>query len=127
MVRVWKHDDLAVLNLFTKSFDVTCLIRPNVGLDPVFHRGGLFYFGDGHALQGDGEVCGSGLETSMEVTLRFDLLKCQRIQWPRFEDADHIMVAGSARPLSDAMRISFVQLITGWSPTTASQNPTPTS
>lgn len=78
---------------------------------PVFHRGALFYFGDGHALQGDGEVCGSGLETSMEVTLRFDLIKGQRIQWPRFEDADHIMVAGSARPLSDAMRISFVQLI----------------
>ena len=78
---------------------------------PVFHRGALFYFGDGHALQGDGEVCGSGLETSMEVTLRFDLIKGQRIQWPRLEDADHIMVAGSARPLSDALRISFVQLI----------------
>lgn len=78
---------------------------------PVFHRGGLFYFGDGHALQGDGEVCGSGLETSMDVTLRFELIKGQRIQWPRLEDADHIMVAGSARPLSDAMRISFVQLI----------------
>ena len=78
---------------------------------PVFHRGGLFYFGDGHALQGDAEICGSGLETSMDVTLRFDLIKGQRIQWPRLEDADHIMVAGSARPLSDALRIAFVQLI----------------
>lgn len=78
---------------------------------PVFHKGGLFYFGDGHALQGDGEVCGSGLETSMEVAFRFDLIKGQRIGWPRLEDADHIMVAGSARPLSDAMRISFVELI----------------
>ncbi len=78
---------------------------------PVFHRGALFYFGDGHALQGDAEICGSGLETSMDVTLRFDLIKGQRIQWPRLEDADHIMVAGSARPLSDALRISFVQLI----------------
>lgn len=78
---------------------------------PVFHKGAIFYFGDGHALQGDGEVCGSGLETSMEVAFRFDLIKGQRIGWPRFEDADHIMVAGSARPLSDAMRISFVELI----------------
>src|SRR5687768_9559115 len=78
---------------------------------PVYHKGALFYFGDGHALQGDGEVCGSGLETSMEVAFRFDVIKGQRIGWPRFEDADYIMVAGSARPLSDAVRISFVELI----------------
>jgi acetamidase/formamidase/creatinine amidohydrolase/Fe(II)-dependent formamide hydrolase-like protein len=78
---------------------------------PVFHPGALFYFGDGHAAQGDGEVCGSGLETSMEVALRFGLLKKKTIAWPRLEDAEHIMVAGSARPLSDALRIAFVELI----------------
>ena len=78
---------------------------------PVFHAGALFYFGDGHALQGDGEVCGSGLETSMEVALRFSLLKHRMIAWPRLEDAEHIMVAGSARPLSDALRIAFVELV----------------
>jgi len=80
---------------------------------PVFHPGALFYFGDGHALQGDGEVCGSGLETSMEVAFRFGLLKKKPIAWPRLEDAEHLMVAGSARPLSDALRIAFVELI-GW-------------
>jgi acetamidase/formamidase len=78
---------------------------------PVFHEGALFYFGDGHALQGDAEVCGSGLETSMEVAFRFGLLKQKRIAWPRLEDAEHLMVAGSARPLSDALRIAFVELI----------------
>ena len=78
---------------------------------PVFHPGALFYFGDGHALQGDGEVCGSGLETSMEVAFRFTLRKKQAIAWPRLEDADHLMVAGSARPLTDALRIAFVELI----------------
>jgi acetamidase/formamidase/creatinine amidohydrolase/Fe(II)-dependent formamide hydrolase-like protein len=78
---------------------------------PVFHPGALFYFGDGHALQGDGEVCGSGLETAMEVAFRFRLLKKKTIAWPRLEDAEHIMVAGSARPLSDALRIAFVELI----------------
>lgn len=78
---------------------------------PVNYKGALFYFGDGHALQGDGEICGSGLETSMEVAFRFDLVKGQKVAWPRLEDADHIMVAGSARPLSDALRISFVELI----------------
>ena len=78
---------------------------------PVFHPGALFYFGDGHALQGDGEVCGSGLETSMEVAFRFDLVKKKAIDWPRLEDAEFLMVAGSARPLSDALRIAFVELI----------------
>jgi len=78
---------------------------------PVLHPGALFYFGDGHALQGDGEVCGSGLETSMDVAFRFGLLKKKEIAWPRLEDAEHLMVAGSARPLSDALRIAFVELI----------------
>jgi acetamidase/formamidase/creatinine amidohydrolase/Fe(II)-dependent formamide hydrolase-like protein len=78
---------------------------------PVFHEGGLFYFGDGHAAQGDGEACGSGLETAMDVTLRFGLLKNKPIEWPRFEDAEYLMVAGSTRPLTDAFRIAFVEMV----------------
>jgi len=78
---------------------------------PVFHPGALFYFGDGHALQGDGEVCGSGLETSMDVTFRFNLIKNKRIRWPRIEDRDSIMATGSVRPLMDAFRIAHVELI----------------
>ena len=78
---------------------------------PVFHEGAYFYFGDGHALQGDGEICGSGLETTMDVTLQFDLIKGRKIRWPRMEDAQDIMVAGSARPLVDAFRIAQVELI----------------
>jgi amidase len=78
---------------------------------PIFHEGAYFYFGDGHALQGDGEICGSGLETTMDVTLQFDVVKGKRIRWPRYEDADDIMVAGSGRPLVDAFRIAQVELI----------------
>ena len=78
---------------------------------PVFHDGALFYFGDGHALQGDGEIIGSGLETTMDVTFQFDLLKGKRIRWPRIEDDTHIMVAASVRPLIDALRIAYVELI----------------
>jgi len=78
---------------------------------PVFHTGALFYFGDGHAAMGDGEVCGSGLETSMEVAFRFGLVKKKAIAWPRLEDAEDLMVAASARPLSDALRLSFVELV----------------
>ncbi|HXV86621.1 MAG TPA: acetamidase/formamidase family protein [Gemmatimonadales bacterium] len=78
---------------------------------PIFHDGAYFYFGDGHARQGEGEVAGTGLETSMDVTLQLDLIRGRRIDWPRLEDAEHIMVAGSARPLIDAFRLAHVELI----------------
>ena len=78
---------------------------------PIFHEGAYFYFGDGHALQGDGEICGSGLETTMEVTFQFELIKGKKIAWPRIENADEIMTVGSVRPLSDALRIAAVEMI----------------
>jgi acetamidase/formamidase len=78
---------------------------------PIFHDGAYFYFGDGHARQGHGEVAGTGLETSMDVTLRLDVIKGKTIDWPRLEDEEHIMVAGSARPLIDAFRLAHVELI----------------
>jgi acetamidase/formamidase len=78
---------------------------------PVFHPGALFYFGDFHALQGDGEIAGSGLESTADVTFQFDLVKGRRIRWPRIENDEFIMVAASARPLIDALRIAYVELI----------------
>lgn len=78
---------------------------------PIFHNGAYFYFGDGHALQGDGEVCGSGLETTMDVTFQFDLIKGKKIAWPRIENDDYIMTVGSVRPLSDALRIAAVEMV----------------
>lgn len=78
---------------------------------PIFHEGAYFYFGDGHALQGDGEIVGTGLETTMEVTFDFDLIRGRPINWPRFENDEYIMVAGSVRPLIDALRIAYVELI----------------
>ena len=78
---------------------------------PIFHDGAYFYFGDGHARQGHGEVAGTGLETSMDVVLRLDVVKGKTIDWPRFEDEDYIMVAGSGRPLIDAFRLAHVELI----------------
>jgi len=78
---------------------------------PIFHDGAYFYFGDGHARQGHGEVAGTGLETSMDVVLEIDLIKGKTIDWPRLETKDHIMVVGSARPLMDAFRLAHVELI----------------
>ena len=96
---------------FGGNMDVSDVREGTTVYLPVYHAGALFYYGDGHALQGDGEVCGSGLETSMEVAFRFGLQKKKAIRWPRLEDGEHLMVAGSARPLTDALRIAFVELI----------------
>lgn len=78
---------------------------------PIFHEGAYFYFGDVHGLQGDGEIIGSGIETSADVTFKIELLKGQKIAWPRLENEDYIMVAGSARPLIDAFRIAHVEMV----------------
>ena len=78
---------------------------------PIFHDGAYFYFGDGHARQGEGEVAGTGLETSMDVVLQLDLVRGRTIDWPRIEDAEYVMVAGSGRPLIDAFRLAHVELI----------------
>ena len=50
---------------------------------PVEVPGGLLSCGDGHAAQGDGEVCGTGIETAMTVTLKIDLLKGMKLPGPR--------------------------------------------
>lgn len=78
---------------------------------PVFVEGGLFMLGDGHAAQGDGEICGTGLECPLEVTVKVDVIEGKTINWPRFEDDEFIMVAGSTRPLIDAFRTAHVELI----------------
>lgn len=78
---------------------------------PIFHEGAYFYFGDVHALQGDGEITGSGIETSADITLQIDLIKDKKIEWPRLENDEFIMVAGSIRPLMDAFRIAHVEMV----------------
>ncbi len=51
---------------------------------PVEVAGALFSVGDTHAAQGDGEVCGTAIESPMEITLRFNLVKAANFRFPRF-------------------------------------------
>ena len=53
---------------------------------PVSVPGALLYFGDGHALQGDGELNGNALETSLDVEVRVDLIPARYIPIPRLEN-----------------------------------------
>jgi acetamidase/formamidase len=87
-------------------------IRPgNKLLLPVTRPGALFKLGDVHAVQGDGEVCGVAVEVDAVVTLRFGLRKGWTINWPRIEAPDEIMTVGSARPLEDAARHAFREMV----------------
>ena len=76
-------------------------------------EGALFSIGDGHYTMGEGEVCGVAVEGAMDVLLTVDVIKGSHCEWPRLEDDEAIMVAGSYRPLEDAFRIAHTQLI-GW-------------
>jgi len=78
---------------------------------PVFEPGALFMGGDGHAAQGDGEIMGAAIETSMDVEFTVDLIKGKTIAWPRLENDKYIMSIGSTRPLIDALRLACSDLI----------------
>jgi acetamidase/formamidase len=77
---------------------------------PVNEPGALLFIGDGHARQGEGEVVGTGLETSMDVEFTVNLVKKKAIGWPRLENETHIMVLGSARPLLEAFQHATTEL-----------------
>ena len=62
---------------------------------PVYHKGGYFYIGDGHALQGDGEGLGMGIETSLDVQFTVRVLKGMRIALPRLVNDDYIVAIAS--------------------------------
>ncbi len=77
---------------------------------PVNEPGALLFLGDGHARMGEGEVVGTGLETSMDVEFSVDLIKKKTVGWPRMETSTHILVLGSARPLIEAFQHATTEL-----------------
>lgn len=78
---------------------------------PVAVEGGLFFIGDGHAVQGDGEIVGTGVEISFDVQVTLDVIKSKRISWPRGENADYIFTAGNARPLDQCVQHATTEMI----------------
>jgi amidase len=77
---------------------------------PVFVPGALLFVGDGHAAQGDGELTGDALETSMDVELTVSLLKGQPSPGPRAENDDYLMVLGIANSLPEALQSATTEL-----------------
>ncbi|MGH2562187.1 MAG: acetamidase/formamidase family protein, partial [Thermomicrobiales bacterium] len=93
------------------NMDVPDVKPGNVVYLPVRVPGGLFFTGDCHAGQGQGELCGVALEIAAKLTVRFELIKQQPIAWPRIESPEEYMVVGSARPMEDAARIAYTELV----------------
>ncbi len=78
---------------------------------PVSVKGALFSVGDCHANQGQGEVCGVALEIPCRLSVVFAIRKSERIGWPRIVSDEAIMVVGSAKPMEDAARIAYAELV----------------
>ena len=86
--------------------------RPGVTVSfPVFVPGPLFHLGDGHAAQRDGEIVGTGVETSFEVEFTVRVRKGRRIGWPRGENETDIFTVGNARPLDQAVQHATSEML----------------
>ena len=77
---------------------------------PVYQEGALLFVGDGHALEGDGELNGDALETSMDVEFTVDLIRGKSTQGPRFENDEYLMASGIAGSLQDALQQATTEL-----------------
>lgn len=79
---------------------------------PVFHEGALLYIGDGHALQGDGELNGDALETSMDFAFVAKVIKGEpKIAFPRIEDSEYIISMAMDKTLEQAFKNATLGLL----------------
>lgn len=78
---------------------------------PVFNKGAQFFTGDGHAVQGDGEVDGGAIEISLKPTLQFIVHKGKTIKQPRVETATEYLTTGLSTDLNEATRIALQEAV----------------
>jgi acetamidase/formamidase len=78
---------------------------------PVHVPGALFAAGDGHAAQGNGEVCVTAIETNLTGVFRFTVRKDMKLRWPRAETPSHIVTMGLHESLDEAARRATREMI----------------
>jgi amidase len=78
---------------------------------PVSAPGALLFVGDGHAAQGDGELTGNALETSMDVEFTVDVIRGRATGGPRAENDEYLMSSGIGNSLTDALQLATTQLV----------------
>ena len=97
--------------IHTGNTDNKELVGGSVVYLPVHVKGALFSAGDGHAAQGDGEICVTALETSLRGTLQLSVRKGQRLLWPRAETPTHFVTMGFDENLEVATRIAVNEMM----------------
>jgi amidase len=97
------------------NMDYNQVVEGTTVVLPVYHTGALLFIGDGHALQGDGEPIGNGVETSMEVEFTVEVRKRARLSTPRLETPEFIASIGSqpefVSPLDRALQIATSDMV----------------
>jgi acetamidase/formamidase len=93
------------------NLDNKDLVAGSILYLPVHVPGALLSVGDGHAMQGDGEVTGTALETSLRGTFELRVRKGQRLRWPRAETPTHYISMGLHEDLDEAARLATRELI----------------
>jgi acetamidase/formamidase len=93
------------------NLDNKDLVAGSVLYLPVHVSGGLLSIGDGHAMQGDGEVTGAALETSLSGTIEVHLRKGLPLKWPRAETPTHVMTMGLDPDLDEAVRLATREMV----------------
>jgi amidase len=92
------------------NMDFSQLVEGATVYLPVMHPGALLFLGDGHAAQGDGELTGDALETSMEFSVTVELVKNTALPQPRAENAQFRMASGIANGLQEALQQATTNL-----------------
>jgi len=93
------------------NMDVKELCRGATLYLPVFNQGAQFFSGDGHAVQGDGEVDGGAVEISLAPTFQFILHKEKDFKSPMAETPDHFITMGMSVDLNEATRIAVAEAV----------------
>jgi acetamidase/formamidase len=96
---------------FGGNLDLKELVAGTTLYLPIWTRGGLFSVGDGHGVQGDGEVCITALETALSGTFELVLRKDLRLDMPRAETPTHHITLGLDEDLDDAAKQALRQMI----------------
>ena len=100
----WGAVTSIVPRAFGGNLDNKELIAGTTLFLPVFNDGALFSCGDGHAVQGDGEVCVTAIETAMQGTFELVLRTDLELDYPRAETPTHYITMGMDADLDDAAR-----------------------
>jgi acetamidase/formamidase len=95
----------------TGNLDNKELVAGSTLFLPVHVPGALLSIGDGHAMQGDGEVTLTALETSLRGTLQVTVRKGKRLNWPRAETPTHFISMGLHTDLDEAARLATREMI----------------